>query len=91
MSLDVRQVRQDLDLSQRELSTLLDVAHTTIGRWEDGNGSPSRLHEGILRQLHDEGTRRGDKFVRSLVRMADAGGFVSYLRELFTRGPAIVE
>ena len=39
----VKQVRSDLNFSQQQLATALNVNFTTINRWENGHVMPSNL------------------------------------------------
>lgn len=46
----IRNLRTELDLSQRDLASVLEVRQATISEWETGNAKPSR---GNLRLLAD--------------------------------------
>ena len=37
----IRKIRRDRDITQRELSDLLDVERSTIAKWETGKSKPS--------------------------------------------------
>ena len=53
-------VRRRLGLNQRALAEKLDVDPSTLGRWERGNGKPSRrLTERLLAFLAGQGSDRG--------------------------------
>ena len=46
----VKQVRQNLNLSQKQLASALNVNYTTINRWENGHVVPSNL---ALKNFYD--------------------------------------
>jgi transcriptional regulator with XRE-family HTH domain len=58
---DVKEWREARGLNRRRLSALLDVAESTIARWETGERQlPSRLVELALRGLDDELRERAE-------------------------------
>ena len=49
---DIRDLRQSLSLTQRELASLVSVSRETIARWErDGGSRPQFVHMQRLREL----------------------------------------
>ena len=62
--LDIKRIRQQLKLTQRELADKLDVDSVTVSRWESKNQRPHRSHiKRLLRLLSREkgGTNARDK------------------------------
>ncbi len=59
----IRSLREALKLTQEEFARELGVSFTTVSRWENGHGKPSRL---ARRQLEELAARLG-------VRAADPG------------------
>ena len=51
---DIRELRKRLNLTQDELSALLDCGEKSLSRWESGRGLPSGIVNKLLRLL-DEG------------------------------------
>ncbi|XHX75861.1 MAG: helix-turn-helix domain-containing protein [Stenomitos frigidus ULC029] len=51
----IRELRQQLDLSQEKLAVKLGVSFRTVNRWENGHAVPSALAfkqiEGLLHQV----------------------------------------
>ncbi len=50
---EIRELRQRLGLTQREISELLQAGEKSFTRWEKGHGRPSRMVNVILRALYD--------------------------------------
>lgn len=48
---DVKELRQELDLTQKELASLLDVAPGTVANWEGGRGAPREKNRHAIAQL----------------------------------------
>jgi len=48
MSIDVRDARDRLNLTQAELGSLLGVTSVTVSRWENGRASPSEYQAGLI-------------------------------------------
>lgn len=46
----IRSLRETLGLTQEEFARELGVSFTTVSRWENGHGKPSRLAQ---RQIQD--------------------------------------
>ena len=50
---EILEIRNVLNLSQRELARALNVAPLTVGRWESGESSPTGLQIEVLQALHN--------------------------------------
>ena len=50
---EIKELRQRLSLTQREISELLQAGDKSFTRWETGHGRPSRMVNVILRALYD--------------------------------------
>jgi putative zinc finger/helix-turn-helix YgiT family protein len=50
---EIRELRESLDLTQKELSDLLQIGEKTYTRWETGRERPSRSMNILLRALRD--------------------------------------
>lgn len=50
---EIRELRERLDLSRRELAAQVGVAKRTVEFWEQGRGQPNRDAEKILKALDD--------------------------------------
>lgn len=50
---EIKDLRQRLELTQREISELLQAGEKSFTRWETGHGRPSRMVNVVLRALHD--------------------------------------
>ena len=53
----IRQQRERLRLSQRQLGELLGVTAITVGRWESGESAPRDQYRHEIAQLRREGVR----------------------------------
>lgn len=51
---EVRRLREDLGLHQCDLAQLLDVAVTTVARWEMGQNRPRRRYAYLIQRLQAE-------------------------------------
>ena len=51
---DIRDLRKRLNLTQDQLSDLLDCGKKSLSRWESGRGLPSGIVNKFLRLLHDQ-------------------------------------
>jgi DNA-binding transcriptional regulator YiaG len=49
----IRSLREALQLTQEEFARELGVSFTTVSRWENGHGKPSRLAQRQLQELAD--------------------------------------
>lgn len=83
-SAEIRQLRSDLDLSQRDFAKLLGVTHTTVGKWERGDMRPSQVKAAMMKRLRERAENQGDEFVEGLLKVAAAGAFVLLLSKLFS-------
>ena len=54
LSIRLKQIRERLALSQRELSVILGIAPITIGRYENAQSTPSRAYLYALKWLESE-------------------------------------
>jgi len=50
-SIDIKPLRDRLDLTQEELARKLGVSLSTVSRWETGRSRPSQLAKGRLLDL----------------------------------------
>ena len=50
---EIRELRQRLGLTQREIAELLQAGEKSFTRWEKGHGRPSRMVNVVLRALYD--------------------------------------
>ena len=48
---EIRTLREELGVSQQELARRLQVAHSTVNRWENGHIEPSRLARKAMQGL----------------------------------------
>lgn len=61
MSVDIKDIRERLDLTQEELAHKLGVSWITIARWESGKNKPSKLAQrAITILLEDRSQGVGD-------------------------------
>lgn len=93
---DVRMIRRDLGVTQREFATLVNVGINTVRRWEQGRTQPSDLHAGTMRSIHQKVMRHREQaaennrkqaqqdFIKTLLGMAAAGAFAKLLATLFS-------
>ncbi len=65
-----REAREALDLSQRELASLLGVPPATVGRWEASMRDPGAIGEALFRLILDSPTRS----LRALRRASEERG-----------------
>tara|TARA_R110002153_G_scaffold244949_1_gene400444 strand:+ start:695 stop:859 length:165 start_codon:yes stop_codon:yes gene_type:complete len=49
---EVKQLREDLKLTQQELAYMLQVAPMTVSRWETGNSKPSRIFTTMMLKMN---------------------------------------
>ena len=49
----IRSLREALRMTQEEFARELGVSFTTVSRWENGHGKPSRLAQKQLQDLAD--------------------------------------
>ena len=50
----IKQLRQQLDISQQDFAILLGIALQTVHRWETGKNKPSRMAKNLLEKLFAE-------------------------------------
>ena len=50
-SQEIRRLREALGLTQEEFAREVGVSFTTVSRWENGHGKPSRLAQRQLEEL----------------------------------------
>ena len=55
----VKDVRQQLKLSQEELAHALGVSFATVNRWENAKSAPSKLAQRRFKQFCEEQSKRG--------------------------------
>jgi transcriptional regulator with XRE-family HTH domain len=86
---EIRLLREELGLSRRKFAQLLDVTHRTIGNWEDGRSSPSKMKVDVMRDLRRrarqekrEGTDP-QEWVQALLGLAAAGAFGMMLGKIY--------
>jgi len=56
-SSDLRKIRRQLDLTQREFAELLGVVGRTVRRWENEETEIPRRVEGTIREIERGGAR----------------------------------
>ena len=93
---DVRMIRRDLGVTQREFATLVNVGINTVRRWEQGRTRPSDLHAGTMRSIHQKVMRHRkqaaeenrkkaqEDLIKTLLGMAAAGAFAALFAALFS-------
>ena len=47
----IRKLRAKLNVSQQELASLLDVAFSSVNRWENGHNEPTIIAKERLKEL----------------------------------------
>jgi len=85
---EIRFLRKELDLSQRDLADLLGVSEVTLRGWEKGRGRIPKPAERLLRSLYREHVA-GDGRIRELIeRLAELNRDIHWRRIEFreTRG-----
>lgn len=55
---EIRELRRSMHLTQREFAKMLEVAISTVGRWEIGQTAPSPLALSKLNVLREKGSHR---------------------------------
>jgi len=55
----LKDVRQQLELSQEELAHALGVSFATVNRWENGKTKPSKLAINQFRSFCDQNIEKG--------------------------------
>lgn len=61
----VRELRQEIGLTQEQFAAKLGVTYPTINRWENGRSTPSPLaFQKIEEMLHSQGERGKDLLTR---------------------------
>lgn len=69
-----KEIRQQLGLTQEEMSQLLGVADkTVINRYEAGSRSPSKLAEAILEMLSEMTGKEAQVFMERLLSYINHG------------------
>ena len=58
--IDVKGLRESLDLTQEELARKLDIGVRAVARWEAGENYPSRLMKKKLLRLQKKGEKNGN-------------------------------
>jgi transcriptional regulator with XRE-family HTH domain len=86
---EIRLLREELGLSRRKFAQLLDVTHRTIGNWEEGRSTPSKMKIDLMRDLRrrarqemKEGTDP-EEWVQALLTLAAAGAFGMVLGKIY--------
>jgi putative transcriptional regulator len=68
---EVRYLRKELDLSQKDLAGVIGVGETSIRNWESGRGEISKPADRLLRLLYNEAIE-GDGVIReALERLSE--------------------
>lgn len=55
----IKEVRQQLSISQEDLARELGVSYATVNRWENGQAKPSKLARAQLDAFIDRGRSEG--------------------------------
>jgi transcriptional regulator with XRE-family HTH domain len=82
---EIKRIRSDLGLNQKEFGQLLDVSRPTVQRWETGKTSPGQMKVNIMRQLHKKAKEKGRSmdWIETLLFLAGAGAFGVLLGKIF--------
>lgn len=63
--MDIKSIRQRLNLTQEQLAYKLGVSWTTVARWEGGKGKPSPLAQkaidNLLKETNGKTSEHGSK------------------------------
>ena len=52
--MDIKQLRIDLGLTQREFAARLSTTVTTVSRWERGEAKPNLMARALIERLKEE-------------------------------------
>lgn len=82
---EIRTILETFNLDSRDLAKALNVAPTTVTRWEEGENSPTGLQEQVLQAIHNtalevkhqQDSERAD-FVKGLIILG-IGALIFYL------------
>jgi DNA-binding XRE family transcriptional regulator len=86
---EIRLLREELGLSQRKFSQLLDVHHGTIANWEEGRSTPSPMKVSVMRDLRKRARqekRQGtnaEEWIEALLVAAAGGAFGVMLGKIY--------
>ena len=59
--MDIKAIRERLNLTQEQLAQKIGVSWATVARWERGIGKPSPLAQKALENLLKETSKGGEK------------------------------
>lgn len=77
---DITYIRKKLNISLRDLGTLIGVSAATISLWERGEAEPSRLHTAVIMQLRQRAERENaEQIKRGIATLLVSGGIVAFL------------
>lgn len=80
---EIKQLRQDLGIDQRELAEIVGVSQPAVAQWELGNRVPDRHAHAVLKKLRERADREGSQLAETLLTVAGTAGFVMVLDKLF--------
>ena len=68
----IRELRQELGLTQEELAISLGVTCSTVNRWETGRANPSPVASNLIEAKLKKMGQRGEELLEKY--LADSGG-----------------
>ncbi len=59
-TMNVKEIRQKMGVTQQEFAYRLGVAVSTVARWESGDKTPSRMAQTLIKLLLEESCVKGE-------------------------------
>lgn len=69
----IRQLRQQLNLSQKQFAVRLGVSFKTVNRWENGHTVPSPLAQKLIEQMIRQMGEPGKRLLNQYFPEAESG------------------
>jgi DNA-binding transcriptional regulator YiaG len=80
---EIRQLRKDMGVSQREFGEILNATQAAVSQWESGVKRPDQRTQAILQGLRQKVDEKGQDFVAELLKLAGTVGLVVILAKIF--------
>jgi len=80
---EIKKLRDDLGVTQRELAEIIGVTDAAVAQWEMGKRVPDRRAQAILQKLRERTSEEGASLAESLLTIAGTAGLVMVLSKLF--------
>jgi len=80
---EIRKLREDMGVTQREFAEVLGATQAAVSQWESGVKRPDRRSHAILQGLRQKVDEKGQDFVAELIKLAGTVGLVVILAKIF--------